>query len=75
MEHPKAEETALAITLDNPLVRDFEIVHDFGELGQKKLLMDAQRVDDEGRHTHFVFLNIREIAAKGTPPEEQACAG
>ena len=72
---PKLRNLLSALTRDNPLVRDFEIVHDFGEPGRKRLLMDAQRVDDEGRHTHFVFLNIREIAAKGTPPEEQACAG
>jgi len=71
---PKLRNLLSALTRDNPLVRDFEIVHDFGEPGRKRLLMDAQRVDDEGRHTHFVFLNIREIAAQD-PPEEQARAG
>ena len=60
---PQLHNLLLSLTPANPQVRDFEIVHDFKELGPKRLLIDAHRIDDAVKGTFFVLLEIREFTA------------
>jgi hypothetical protein len=43
-------------------VDDFEIVHDFGGLGRKRLLVDARRIDSGRRKQGAILLVFREVA-------------
>src|ERR1700677_1872110 len=58
---PKLRELLEEILPKNSQVHDFEIEHDFPQIGRRKLLINAHRVLREGANEQLILLSIEEI--------------
>jgi len=44
--------------------KDFEIVHDFSDIGRKRMLLNARRILQSGKETETILLAIEDVTSK-----------
>jgi two-component system CheB/CheR fusion protein len=44
--------------------KDFEIVHDFSDIGRKRMLLNARRILQSGKETETILLVIEDVTSK-----------
>ena len=61
---PRLRELLDRVITESSSFEDFEVEHDFPSIGQKKMLLNARRIDrDEGR-PHLILLAIEDITGQ-----------
>ena len=58
---PKLRELLEQIVPDNNTVDDFEVEHDFPEIGFKKMLLNAHTLEDEGEQSGLILISIEDV--------------
>ncbi|WP_424968898.1 sensor histidine kinase [Dinoroseobacter sp. S375] len=58
----------------NTSVEDFEVRHDFPEIGERTILLNARKVYRVGNHTHMLLLAMQDITERKQLEAERAQA-
>ena len=67
---PRLRELLEKIVPKNNTVDDFEVEHDFLEIGFKKMLLNAQLIPGEGEHPGMFLVSIEDVTAQVEMEEE-----
>jgi two-component system CheB/CheR fusion protein len=58
---PALKELLEKILPESVQLKDFEVVHDFPEIGRKRMLLNARRIFQHGMQTRLILLAIEDI--------------
>ena len=61
---PALKELLEKILPESVPLKDFEVAHDFPEIGRKKMLLNAQRIHQHGVKTRLILLAIDDITGR-----------
>jgi two-component system CheB/CheR fusion protein len=59
---PALKQLIEEILTKNTQVEDFLMEHEFPRIGRKRMLLNARRIEQEGRHMQLILLAIEDIA-------------
>jgi two-component system CheB/CheR fusion protein len=60
-DNPELRRLLEEIVPENTEFEGFEIVHDFPQIGRKRAVLDARRIEQEGERPHLILLTVREM--------------
>jgi two-component system CheB/CheR fusion protein len=58
----------------NASFKDFEVEHDFPQIGHKSMLLNARRIPASGEHPHMILLAIEDVTGAQEKESEQEAA-
>jgi two-component system, chemotaxis family, CheB/CheR fusion protein len=58
------------IVSNNSTVDDFEVEHDFPEIGLKKIFLNAHLIKEEGIHPGMILISIEDVTVQGEMEKE-----
>ncbi|WOI57799.1 sensor histidine kinase [Palleronia sp. LCG004] len=61
---PKLLDLLTDVVPRNTVVEDFEVSHDFPDLGERIILLNARKVFREDNHTHLLLLAMQDVTAQ-----------
>jgi two-component system, chemotaxis family, CheB/CheR fusion protein len=61
---PALRELLEKILPENTQIENFEVVHDFPDVGHKKMLLNARRIYEHGKRTLMILLAIEDITGR-----------
>jgi two-component system, chemotaxis family, CheB/CheR fusion protein len=61
---PALKELLEKILPESVQLKDFEVAHDFPEIGRKRMLLNAQRIRQHGVKTRLILLAIEDITGR-----------
>lgn len=61
---PRLRELLDKIIPQSTTIEDFDVEHNFQKIGHKKMLLNARRIDSEGKGTEMILLAIEDITNK-----------
>jgi PAS domain-containing protein len=67
----KLRELLEQIVPDNGSVDDFEVEHDFPEIGFKKMLLNAHMIQGEGDRPGMILISMEDVTAQAEIEEER----
>ena len=59
---PQLRELLKKIVSTNTIFENFEVDHDFPMIGQKKMILNARKIDKEAPDAHMILLAIEDIS-------------
>jgi two-component system CheB/CheR fusion protein len=62
---PKLRELLETILPRNQVLEDFEVEHDFPDIGKRKMLLNARRITGKAGGTQTILLAIEDVTARG----------
>jgi diguanylate cyclase (GGDEF)-like protein/PAS domain S-box-containing protein len=68
---PKLRELLQKIISRNAIFSNFEVEHDFPQIGQRTMVLNARRIHDEGSETHRILLAIEDITERKRMEQEK----
>ena len=69
---PKLRELLQEILPRNTSFSDFEVEHDFPQIGRRTMILNARRIHDGGSKTHRILLAIEDITERKRIEQEKA---
>ena len=69
---PKLRELLQEILPRNTSFNDFEVEHDFPQIGRRTMILNARRIHDGGSKTHRILLAIEDITERKRIEQEKA---
>jgi PAS domain S-box-containing protein len=67
---PRLQELLEQIVPDSNTVDDFEVEHNFPEIGYRKMLLNAHLIQDEGEHPGSILVSMEDVTARAEMEKE-----